>query len=68
MPSYSNSGFIWNRILTNSVNPASLNNCQAFVRGKFKSYQPDADGLLTRDAIEERQLLLFELIKDIYAN
>lgn len=68
MTSYSNSGFVWNRILTNSINTASLNNCQEFVREKFKSYQPDAEGLLTRDAIEERQQLLFELIKNIYAN
>lgn len=66
--SYVNSGFIWNRILTNSINPASLNSCQDPIKNEFKSYEPDADGLLTRDAIEERQQLLFELIKKIYSN
>lgn len=66
--SYSNSGFIWNRILTNSINKASLNNCSDKIKNSFKSYLPDQNGLLTIDAIEERQLLLFELIKKIYSN
>jgi uncharacterized protein with ParB-like and HNH nuclease domain len=65
--SYQNSGFIWNRILTNSINPASINNCTHPIIQKFKSYEPDQDGLLAIDAIEERQKLLFELIKEIYA-
>jgi uncharacterized protein with ParB-like and HNH nuclease domain len=68
MPSYQNSGFIWNRILTNSVNPASLNNCTDVIKNSFKNYTPDANGLLTRDAINERQELLFKLISKIYAN
>lgn len=66
--SYVNSGFIWNRILTNSINQASLNNCSDSIKNSFKSYLPDNDGLLTKDAIEERQLLLFKLIKEIYSN
>lgn len=65
--SYTNSGFIWNRILTNSINKASLNNCQESIKDQFKSYEPDADGLLIRDAIEERQFLLFQLIRKIYS-
>lgn len=65
--SYVNSGFIWNRILTNSINPASLNNCQDPIKNKFKNYEPDENGLLTVEAIEERQQLLFELIKIIYS-
>jgi uncharacterized protein with ParB-like and HNH nuclease domain len=68
LKSYQNSGFIWNRILTNSINPASLNNCSDPIKNEFKSYDPDADGLLSRDAIDERQKLLFELIKKIYSN
>lgn len=64
--SYANSGFIWNRILTNSINPASLNNCQDSIKEKFKNYEPNSEGLLEVEAIEERQLLLFELIKRIY--
>jgi len=66
--SYVNSGFIWNRILTNSINPASLNNCNDPIKNSFKSYLPDDDGLLAKDAIEERQFLLFNLIKKIYSN
>lgn len=66
--SYVNSGFIWNRILTNSINPASINNCTDPIKNSFKSYLPDADGLLIKDAIEERQLLLFQLLKKIYSN
>lgn len=66
--SYVNSGFIWNRVLTNAINPASLNSCQDPIKDKFKNYEPDQDGLLIREAIEERQQLLFELIKKIYSN
>lgn len=66
--SYINSGFIWNRILTNSINPASLNNCKEPIKNSFKSYLPDINGLLSKDAIEERQNLLFKLIKKIYSN
>ena len=68
MKSYQNSGFIWNRILTNSINPASLNNCTDDLIDNFKSYEPDDDGLLTRDAINERQELLFKVISKIYSN
>lgn len=68
LKSYQNSGFIWNRILTNSINPASLNNCSDDLKNHFKSYEPDADGLLTRDAINERQELLFKIISRIYSN
>ncbi|MDL2330652.1 DUF262 domain-containing protein [Odoribacter sp. OttesenSCG-928-A06] len=66
--SYQNSGFIWNRILTNSINPASLNNCTDDIKTFFKSYEPDEEGLLTRDAINERQELLFKIITRIYSN
>lgn len=66
--SYQNSGFIWNRILTNSINPASLNNCSDEIKQFFKSYEPDDDGLLTREAINERQELLFRIITRIYSN
>lgn len=66
--SYQNSGFIWNRILTNSINPASLNSCNDDIKNLFKSYLPDDKGLLIKDAINERQELLFEIIKRIYAN
>jgi uncharacterized protein with ParB-like and HNH nuclease domain len=66
--SYQNSGFIWNRILTNSINPASLNNCSDEIKSHFKSYEPDAEGLLTKDAINERQELLFKIISKIYSN
>lgn len=66
--SYQNSGFIWNRILTNSINPASLNNCSDEIKDLFKAYEPDDDGLLTRDAINERQELLFKIITRIYSN
>jgi hypothetical protein len=66
--SYQNSGFIWNRILTNAINPASLNNCSDTIKTEFKNYDPDGDGLLGRVAIDERQTLLFELIKKIYSD
>lgn len=66
--SYQNSGFIWNRILTNYINPASLNNCTDVIKQNFKAYKPDDDGLLTREAINERQELLFKLITRIYSN
>jgi uncharacterized protein with ParB-like and HNH nuclease domain len=68
MKSYQNSGFIWNRILTNSINPASLNNCSDDIKNHFKSYDPDGDGCLTRDAINERQELLYRIISKIYSN
>lgn len=66
--SYQNSGFIWNRILTNSINVASLNSCSDDIKTSFKSYEPDENGLLTRDAINERQELFFKIIKRIYSN
>lgn len=66
--SYQNSGFIWNRILTNSINPASLNNCNDDIKHIFKCYEPDIDGLLTKDAINERQELLFKIVERIYSN
>lgn len=66
--SYQNSGFIWNRILTNAINPASLNNCTDNIKNHFKNYEPDLDGLLVREAIEERQELLFKIISKIYSN
>lgn len=66
--SYQNSGFIWNRILTNSINKASLNNCDNSIKNLFKNYEADEKGLLSRDAINERQMLLFEIIKKIYSN
>lgn len=66
MKSYQNSGFIWNRILTNSVNIASLKNCTHPIKELFKSYEPDENGLLPVEVIEERQHLLFQLIKEIY--
>lgn len=64
--SYQNSGFIWNKILTNSINKASINSCIHPIKSKFKSYEPNNEGLLERSAIEERQKLLFEIIKEIY--
>ncbi len=63
--SYSNSGFIWNRILTGAVNKSSLKIGDDIVN-RFKSYKPDKNGLLDIDSIEERQQLLFELIKRIW--
>ncbi|WP_203293589.1 DUF262 domain-containing protein [Luteirhabdus pelagi] len=66
--SYANSGFIWNRILTDSINKASLNSCKSLIKENFKSYKPDENGLLEVSAIDERQELLFELIKEIYSN
>jgi uncharacterized protein with ParB-like and HNH nuclease domain len=68
MKSYQQSGFIWNRILTNSINQASLNNCEDDIKLHFKGYDPDDEGLLTRDAINERQELLFKIITKIYSN
>ena len=65
--SYQNSGFIWNRILTNSINQASINNCADAIKNKFQSYEPDENGLLSRIAINDRQQLLFELIQKIYS-
>ena len=63
--SYAQSGFIWNIILTGSINQSSLQIDDDIVK-KFKSYQPNKDGLLEIDAIEERQELLFEIIKRIW--
>jgi hypothetical protein len=68
LKSYQNSGFIWNRILTNSINPASLNNCTDEIKDYFKAYEPDEEGLLVRDAINERQELLFRILTKIYSN
>jgi uncharacterized protein with ParB-like and HNH nuclease domain len=68
LKSYQQSGFIWNRILTNSINQASLNNCNDEIKDHFKSYEPDNAGLLTREAINERQELLFQIISRIYSN
>lgn len=64
--SYANSGFVWNRILTDSINKASLNSTNNPLVTKFKSYQPDLSGLLNKSAIDERQELLFEIIKEIW--
>lgn len=64
--SYVNSGFIWNRILTGSINKSSLTSCANPIVNEFKSYLPDSNGLLTIDAINERQELFFRLIKEIY--
>ncbi len=64
--SYANSGFIWNRILTNSINLASLNSCNNPIKNKFKNYAPDNKGLLDTKAIEERQILLVEIFKEIW--
>ena len=68
LKSYQNSGFIWNRILTNSINQASLNSCNDTIKNDFKSYAPDEDGLLTLNAINERQELLFKIITRIFSN
>ncbi|MFI5137541.1 MAG: DUF1524 domain-containing protein, partial [Sphingobacteriales bacterium] len=68
LKSYQQSGFVWNRILTNAINPASLNNCADVIKTKFKSYLPDDEGLLNRNAIDERQELLFDLIGIVYSN
>jgi hypothetical protein len=54
--------------LTNSINPASLNNCTDEIKDYFKAYEPDDEGLLVRDAINERQELLFRIITKIYSN
>lgn len=64
--SYANSGFLWNKILTDSINKASLNSCIHPIKNKFKSYFPTENGLLSVETIEERQKLLFEIIKEIY--
>jgi uncharacterized protein with ParB-like and HNH nuclease domain len=64
--SYAHSGFIWNRILTNSINQASLKSTNNPIVNNFKSYQPNIDGLLDKTAIDERQKLLFEIIKEIW--
>lgn len=64
--SYANSGFIWNRILTGSINKASLNSSSHPIISLFKSYRPTDDGLLPVEVIDERQKLLFEVIKEIY--
>lgn len=64
--SYSDSGFIWNRILTNSINKASLNSSESFLIAEFKNYEPNDDGLLNIEAIDERQKLLFKIIKEIW--
>lgn len=65
--SYSDSGFIWNRILTDSINKASINSCKNDIKNLFKSYKPNDKGLLEIEVIEERQKLLFEIVKNIYA-
>ena len=65
--SYSNSSFIWNRILTNSINQASLNSGTHPIKYKFKNYEPIDKGLIDIKAIDERQELLFEIIKEIYS-
>jgi len=66
--SYINSGFLWNKILTGSINQASLNSCSHPIIKEFRAYEPIEDGLLTKDAIDERQKLLFLLIREIYQN
>lgn len=68
LKSYQNSGFIWNRLLTNDVNKASINSCTDDIKASFKFYNPDETGLLTRDAIDERQELLFKILSRIYSN
>ncbi|WP_417882657.1 DUF262 domain-containing protein [Xanthomarina gelatinilytica] len=65
--SYSDSGFIWNRILTDSINKASINSCNDDIKEHFKSYLPNEKGLLDKEVIEERQKLLFKIIKRIYS-
>lgn len=65
--SYQQSGFIWNRILTNSINPASLNNCTDEIKFHFKGYEPNEEGLLEKSAIDERQALLFKILAKIYS-
>jgi len=64
--SYANSGFLWNKILTGTINMASLNSCSNPIKLHFKTYLPDKDGLLSVEAIDERQYLLFLIIKEIY--
>jgi len=64
--SYVNSGFLWNKILTDSINKASINSCSNPIKQHFKSFIPDDKGLLPIEVIDERQFLLFLLIKEIY--
>lgn len=64
--SYINSGFLWNKILTNSINQASLNSCDLPIVKEFKGYAPNEKGLLETSVIDERQELLFKLISCIY--
>lgn len=64
--SYVNSGFLWNKILTGSINKASINSCSNPIKQHFKSFIPDESGLLPIEAINERQHLLFLLIEEIY--
>lgn len=66
MKSYAQSEFIWNRILTGSVNAASIKSCDDEIKAHFKAYEPDENGLLAREAIDERQRLLFKLLTKIY--
>jgi len=66
--SYANSGFLWNKILTGSINKASFNDCNDKIKKEFKSYLPNEEGLLERSVIDERQLLLFKLIRNIFQN
>jgi len=66
--SYSNSGFIWNRILTDSINPASKKAYDNSIQELFTSFKPDSEGLLPREAIDKRQYILFQIIKDIFSN
>jgi len=68
LKSYQNSGFVWNRLLTNDVNKASINSCTDDIKNSFKFYDPDESGLLTRGAIDERQELLFKILSRIYSN
>jgi len=64
--SYISSGFIWNRILTGSINQASLNSSNNDLVKEFQSYQPNKDGLLDINIIDERQKLLFKIIKEVW--
>ena len=65
---YSNSGFLWNQILTDSINKASIRSCDDDIVNEFESYQANDKGLLEVEVIDERQKLLFKLIQKIYAN
>ena len=66
--SYSNSGFIWNRILTNSINISSIRSADNTITDNFKNYEPNLEGLLEKSVIDERQRLLFLVIKELYKN